>query len=552
MFHFHFGLSGEDRQKVRSQELPLRRGSVSSPYGVSADFQKEWENQVCLCSGRTYTGGGQLDTRKKANKAAVEGNRRTGRTTDSPACSERAAPKQKPRPPEINPLEYLPVILNRCFPDFWEQVDALPDFRDPERIYYSLRHLVGLALLMILSLPGSRRVFEAESRKGSTRENIELLTGRLCPQTATTWTIDYLFRHMDPAGLGKIRTEMVRSLIKDRRLEDYRFGYEYLIAVDGTELHRFKNRESPHCDHCLRQTRSNGSTDYFHSVLEAKLVSQEGLALSVVSEFIENGGEEYDKQDCELKAFYRLAAELKRQFPRLPICLLLDSLYANENLLDTCLENYWSFFVGFKEGSIPNLYKQMLETMARHSDQTVAGENETETYVCRWACSLKYKTHMLHAVICDVKAKKDGKETRFVFLTDHRPDAERVHEMINMGGRQRGKIENQGFNVQKNCGYELEKAYGFRDQALKNYYLLIQIAHCLHQLMMYTDVNAKLMHEEDRRKFPNVKTGLQAFKSLKALAKAIGESIRRAIIRKDILEPDFAFGIQLRFLFDTS
>lgn len=405
---------------------------------------------------------------------------------------------------------------------------------------------------MILSLPGSRRAFEVERRKGRTKENIELLTGHRFAQTATTWAMDYLLRSMDPAGLEKIRTEMVRSLINARRLESYRLDGEYLIAVDGTELHRFKSRERPHCDHCLKQTHSNGATDYFHSVLEAKLVTREGLALSVVSEFIENGGKEYNKQDCELKGFYRMAQELKLQFPRLPLCLLLDSLYANETLLDICLKNSWSFYVGFKEGSIPNLYKQMLETMAGHPGQVIAGENDKETYICRWACNLKYKRHMLHAVMCDVKAKKDGKETRFVFLTDHRPDAERVHEMINMGGRQRGKIENQGFNVQKNCGYELEKAYGFRDQALKNYYLLVQIAHCLHQLMMYTDINAKLMHEEDRRKFTNVKTGLQAFKSLKALAKAIGEFLRREIIGQNILDPNFARVIQLRFVFDTS
>ena len=184
--------------------------------------------------------------------------------------------------------------------------------------------------------------------------------------------------------------------------------------------------------------------------------------------------------------------------------------------------------------------------------QVVNGEDDTEQYTCRWACNLTHKGHRLHAVMCEVKAKKDGKETRFVFLTDHRPDAERVHKMINMGGRQRGKIENQGFNVQKNCGYELEKAYGFRDQALKNYYLLVQIAHCLHQLMMHTDVNAKLMQEEDQRKFPAAKTGLQAFKSLKALAKAIGEYLRHGWIGRHVLDRHFARGLQLRFVFDTS
>lgn len=405
---------------------------------------------------------------------------------------------------------------------------------------------------MVLTFSGSRRAFEAERRKGRTAENLRLLTGEHYEQTATTWAVDYLFRGMHSSGLADIRTGMVRSLIKARRLEDYRYDGEYLVAVDGTEQHRFRNRELPHCPHCLKQTHSNGETDFFHSVLEAKLVTREGLALSMASEFIENGNQEYSKQDCELKAFYRLAPELKRRFPRLPICLLLDSLYANEKLLDICLENSWGFYVGFKEGSIPKLYRQMTETMERHPEQVAVGENEIEKYTCRWACNLKHRHHTVHAVMCEVTAKKDGRQTRFVFLTDRRPDAERVHEMINMGGRQRGKIENQGFNVQKNCGYELEKAYGFRDQALKNYYLLVQIAHCLHQLMMHMDVNAKLMQEGDRRAFPGAKTGLQAFKSLKALAKAIGEHLRHACLAGNALDRNFAHGIQLRFVFDTS
>jgi hypothetical protein len=410
---------------------------------------------------------------------------------------------------------------------------------------------VGLGLLMVLSLPGSRTAFEAERGRGNTAENLGRLIGEPCDQTATTWAVDYLCRGMAPSGLAGVRTGMLRSLINARRLEDCRFDGEYLVAIDGTELHRFKNRDEPHCPECLKQTHSNGTTDYFHSVLEAKLVSRQGLALSMASEFIENGGAEYDKQDCELKAFYRLAPELKRMFPRLPLCLLLDSLYANEPLLDICLGYSWSFFVGFKEGSIPTLYQQMLDKMAKHPDQVLSGEDDDEQYTCRWACNLTYRTHALHAVMCDVKAKSDGKETRFVYLTDHRPDAERVREMTNMGGRQRGKIE-QGFNVQKNCGYELEKAYGYRDHALKNYYLLVQIAHCLHQLMMYTDVNAKLMREEDRRRFPGAKTGLQAFKSLKILAKAIGEHLRHVLLRPDVLSRDFAAAIQLRFVFNTS
>jgi len=416
---------------------------------------------------------------------------------------------------------------------------------------YSVRHLVSLALLMVASHSGSRRQFEQDRVVGNTADNLALLIDEPVEQTASTWTLDYLFRKMSPEGLGVVPQAICRTLIRARRLQQFRFHGEYLVAVDGTELHRFRNRSQPHCDTCLKQTHSNGVTDYFHSVLEAKIVAEPGLAFSMASEFIQNDGDQYDKQDCELKAFYRLAPRLKAAFPRLPICLLLDSLYANETLLDICLANHWSFFVGFKQGSIPNLYAEMLKKIETHTKQTVSAENEHESYTCRWACNLKYHTHRLHAIIADVQERHSGKKTHFVYLTDHRPSAELAVEMVNMGGRQRSKIENEGFNVQKRCGYELENGYGFRENALRNYYFLVQIVHCLHQLMMHTDINAKLTSQTGSGG-NQPKTGLQAFRSLRNLARRLGEALRYSIFSAFALSRDFARSLKLRFVFDTS
>ena len=58
-------------------------------------------------------------------------------------------------------------------------------------------------------------------------------------------------------------------------------------------------------------------------MLEAKLVFTNGFSISLGTQWIENP-KEYDKQDCELKAFKRLAVKLKKWFPRLPICILAD------------------------------------------------------------------------------------------------------------------------------------------------------------------------------------------------------------------------------------
>ena len=47
----------------------------------------------------------------------------------------------------------------------------------------------------------------------------------------------------------------------------------------------------------------------------------------------------------------------------------------------------------------------------------------------------------------------------------------------------RWKIENEGFNVQKKGGYELEHAYTNHPNSAKVFYYLLQIAHLLTQLL---------------------------------------------------------------------
>lgn len=77
-----------------------------------------------------------------------------------------------------------------------------------------------------------------------------------------------------------------------------------------------------HCPKCLERKAGDKTIYYYHPVLEAKLVTASGLAISLgVTEFIENVDPEATKQDCELKAFCRLAPKLKAAFPQLRICL---------------------------------------------------------------------------------------------------------------------------------------------------------------------------------------------------------------------------------------
>jgi hypothetical protein len=90
------------------------------------------------------------------------------------------------------------------------------------------------------------------------------------------------------------------------------------VAVDGVHLYTRKGR---HPGAVYKEP--DGELHSYYGVLEAKLVSEDCMGFSLATVFIENE-EEYVKQDCEPKAFYRLPEVLKERFSKLPIRLLLD------------------------------------------------------------------------------------------------------------------------------------------------------------------------------------------------------------------------------------
>ena len=401
-----------------------------------------------------------------------------------------------------------------------------------------------------LGFSGSRRQFREDMLTEEFRANLEQLLEEPVERLALPDAVNYFLAGLPDHELAEIAVDMTAHLLRQRSLEEYRFqGRYYLMAVDGTEMFGFHH---PHCPGCLVRHHSNGTTDYFHSVLEAKLVTHTGLAFTMGCEFIENPPGDYDKQTCERNHFPALARKIHKRFPRLPLCVLIDSLYACESILDILLDYTWSFFISFKEGSIPTLYREAMrriESPEAPVVQEVDADGRVLTF--RWTCNLKYRTHTVHAIVCDVLDPKSGEKTRFMYLTDFRPDKFNIKELINLGGRQRFKIENLGFNVQKNCGYGLEHCYGGKNFAWKNYYHLIQIAHALHQVMMYTDLQGKLLQQAGQQTSLGI-SAMDVFGSLRNLAKRLAESFATRILSAFALDAGFAAFIRLRWVLDSS
>jgi hypothetical protein len=267
--------------------------------------------------------------------------------------------------------------------------------------------------------------------------------------------------------------------------------------VDGTGVMTIDKANVEKFPNALTNTSKNGVITYFIKVLEAKLVTNTGFVISIATEWIENDGE-YDKQDCELKAFARLAEKIKKFFPHLPICIVADGLYPNKTIFGICKKNNWGFIITFKDGNLPSVWedieglrkiraekdkKEESSTVKRkekiNGKEVTSSIEKTNTY--SWINDLLYENFTLNFL--EMIEEENGITThRFVYVSSITIGHQNVREIAE-NGRIRFKIENEGFNVQKNLGYGMTHKYSrVSMNAVKNYYICIQIAHIINQL----------------------------------------------------------------------
>ncbi len=264
-------------------------------------------------------------------------------------------------------------------------------------------------------------------------------------------TLNYGFKRLQPEEVQEVVCRLVEGLIRKKVLYRWRLFDNFMVAVDGTGMLTFGER---HCPYCLTQKLKNGETRYYHPVLEAKLVTANGFAFSMMTEFIENRDPQASKQDCELKAFYRLAERLKQRFPRLPICLLLDGLFAGGPTFQLCEDYNWRYIIVLQDKDLVNVhrsYHTVLPHVPENHKRVLLGPQREIVQDYRWVNRIAYqdsqdRLHNLNMIVCR-ETKPDRHQelstTTFKWLTNFIPTHNNVDTLANQGGRFRWKIENE-------------------------------------------------------------------------------------------------------------
>ena len=373
-------------------------------------------------------------------------------------------------------------IIKHFFPDLIPLLRRCLDHRHQSYVDYENHVLLFVRVLGAVFRIESMRGMSEELNKTVSIKNISRILELEEELTELPhWkTINDYLEKLKPTELEAIIPKLIKRITRMRSFENSRIRNKYWhVVVDGTHLFTFNER---HCKHCSvrefkdKKTKIVYRREYYHSVLEAKLVLFGGVVVSIATEFIENESADVSKQDCELKAFYRMAAKLKKNFPRLPICLGLDSLYAAGPVFELCKRYGWHYIIRFKDGSIKSVAAEFHALKHIEPEQVIAKQGQEYRYVLK----IPYQAYELNIV----EFIQNDLPHPFVFITGLPITRQNCIQLVE-DGRRRWQIENEGFNEQKNHGLGLNHMFSENYKAMKNHYVLIQIGHMIAQLLEF-------------------------------------------------------------------
>lgn len=405
-------------------------------------------------------------------------------------------------------------IYRAVLPTLFKRFAKIPDPRQAKTVKHKLTVLLLYGILAFVFQMASRREANREMTMPMFRENLRLLFPEF-ESLPHQDTLNRLLSGLKVDEIGDTLVELVRHFIRKKKFLRYLVANCYPIAIDGTQK---QVRDWCWEEDCLERRVSHKEADgavssrpqYYVYVLEASLAFCNGMTIPLMSEFLTytGGDQSNSKQDCELKAFRRLAARLKEHFPRLPIMVLLDGLYPNGPVLELCRKHRWQHMIVLQDGNLPSVWEEVeglrkLQT-GNTWKQTLGNRRQYFWWVNHieyWYGEKERKKQIVHVVLCEESweevdprsAQIVSKRSKHAWLSSEPLSRENVHERCNLGARHRWGIES-GLLVEKRHGYQYEHCFSYNWNAMRGYHYLMRLGHLINILARYSERLARLVY----------------------------------------------------------
>lgn len=389
-------------------------------------------------------------------------------------------------------IKELLKIIHKYFPNLTSMFSSLTDKRHKSYITYKIRTIIMTRLFALLcgitTMTDINSTFDTEH----SITNFSKICNQELKEIPDWQTIQDVIEQLDYNEIDEIRKYMFTALLRSKMFDRFKYNGCIQLIVDATGL---TSRDYNLNGNCLTRTR-DGNTKYYKYVLEAK-VCFGNIVISIDSEWIENTelNNENQKQDCEINAFKRMAKRIKKNYPKLRFIITGDALYASTPMINICKDNNWHY--------IFNLKKDRLKTIYEEFEDNINYENEVNKKNYFLSSNITFNGNTLNAF--RYVETKEKKITIFNYISDLKIDNYNISLIVSLG-RKRWKIENEGFNVQKNGTFNISHLCSHFENALKIHYLFIQIAHTIRQLLEYGSLLLKSMRLSTKKEISKIIT----------------------------------------------
>ena len=377
-----------------------------------------------------------------------------------------------------NLVKELYSIIVKYLPKLLDMFNDLTDTRNQAYVTYSMKTICVTRLFGLLC--GLTTMTDISNKFDS--ECVINNISKICSDDLTElpyWeTIQDVFININTNELRNIQKYIVKTLIRSKMFDKYRFNGSFQLLFDGTGL---SNHDYNLNNNCLKRKHKNGKISYYKYVLECKLVVG-NIVISLDSEFIENKDmlTEKQKQDCESNAFKRIVKRIKKNYSKYKFIITGDALYASNPVINICKKYKWNYIFNLK----PDRLKEINESF----EGNIKLLNETNILNYYLSTGIKYRNNKLNVI--KYIEKKKLKTTTFRYITDLIVTNNNIKEIVELG-RRRWKIENEGFYTQKHRTFNICHLNSKNDTAMKNHYFFIQFAHTIRQLLEQGNILTK-------------------------------------------------------------
>ena len=399
-------------------------------------------------------------------------------------------------------------LLRLIIPAITAKLSHIYDPRNPDLIIHTAEVLMAYGILIFLCQISSCR--EANRRLSGEDAHARLLQS--FPELKTIPHADTLKRLLSKTNTEEIQNHYESILINFLKSPAFRNMNKgrYILVIDGSgKFSRQYNWDT----HALRRHWDESGKETFHAyMLDSILVLNNGITIPLLSEPVSNNpdGDGNDKQDCELRAFHRLAERLVNIIGRGQATLLLDGIYANGPVISKCINYGWDYMIVLKSDSLKTVWDEFYGLCKAEPSNTLSVKHGNRAQVYRWANGIEYtygNNHqklMLNLVTClekwiEPKPHSGGvpeeMSTCYAWLSSEKLNRGNVFDRCTHIGRLRWWIESN-FNTEKHQGYNYSHCFSYNWNAMMGFHYLMKIAHFINALLTHNKNLAGYVHYE--------------------------------------------------------